>query len=596
MLLTPISLLFYVAAVVALIVAWQSWRRRMLPGAATLAALMIVVALWALTEGTESASVQLAQTIVLAKLSHIGIQAMPALFLLFVSGYTQRRDLHWPHVAALWLVPVFALFMVFTNDQHHLFWVDVQLVTGDAGSTAAFSYGPLFWIVSAYQYGLMAVAMFLLIRAAVHRCDIYRRQAIVVIGAALLPGAANLVYVFQVNPYPELDWTPIAFVVTGALMVYAISRLQLFEPVPAARSLLVENMCDAVLVLDDRQRIIDANRAAYTLIGARTKLIGSAIRTVLPALDDESWLALGDQEEQRIVSGGAWSDCWLDARCTPLVAPDGTPTGHLLLLRDVTQQLKTEEELLEAKRAVEVALRARSEFLSTISHELRTPLTSVVGLAEALQEPLFGDLSERQRRALRTIEQNGRHLTSLINDILELSQAEAGRVEIHPQLIRASELCELCLSGIRGMAAAKRQQLELSIQPLELALYLDARHFVRILANLLNNAVKFTADGGKLGIEVVAHEQGVTLAVWDTGIGIAPEECAHLFEPFVQLDSKLARKYDGAGLGLALAYRLVMLHGGRLDVESTPGVGSRFVITLSPAALPASSPMAVVAA
>jgi len=242
------------------------------------------------------------------------------------------------------------------------------------------------------------------------------------------------------------------------------------------------------------------------------------------------------------------------------------------------------EELNLANAALVGAARMKDEFLASMSHELRTPLTAILGLSEAMELDPQELLSDKQRRYLANIRQSGELLLALINDILDLSKVEAGKVELVIAPVLADEVCQASLRMIREMATKKNLHLSYTLAPAVPHVLGDERRVKQILVNLLSNAVKFTPPGGSVGLEVAADAelQAVRFTVWDTGIGIAPADQARLFQPFVQLDSRLSREYAGTGLGLALVARLTELHGGRVEVESegVPGKGSRFTVAL----------------
>jgi PAS domain S-box-containing protein len=259
------------------------------------------------------------------------------------------------------------------------------------------------------------------------------------------------------------------------------------------------------------------------------------------------------------------------------------------IARDVTPHKQAAEalrrshdELQAANKALEKAARLKDEFLANMSHELRTPLTGILGMAEALQGQTYGTLNERQLRSLHLIETSGRHLLDLINDILDLSKIEAGQFEIHRAPRQLAEICQASLQMIAGVVQQKGQRVQFAIEPQRIEIVVDARRLKQMLTNLLGNAAKFTPEGGELGLLVQGDSDAghVRLSVWDTGMGIAPEDVARLFQPFTQLDSSLTRQHAGTGLGLVLVRRMAELHGGTVQVESTPGAGSRFTITL----------------
>jgi CheY-like chemotaxis protein len=224
----------------------------------------------------------------------------------------------------------------------------------------------------------------------------------------------------------------------------------------------------------------------------------------------------------------------------------------------------------------------KDEFLASMSHELRTPLNAILGLSEALQEQVYGSLTDKQGQSLRRIEESGRLLLALITDILDLSKIEAGKVEINVTPVDVEGVCQASLRLIRESAQKKQLQVTLHVDPGVSMLLADERRLKQMLVNLLSNAVKFTPAGGSIGLEVEgdSDEQMVHCTVWDTGIGIAEVDRERMFHPFVQLDSSLARHHNGTGLGLSLVKRLADLHGGRVTLESTVGQGSRFSIVL----------------
>jgi signal transduction histidine kinase/DNA-binding response OmpR family regulator len=239
-------------------------------------------------------------------------------------------------------------------------------------------------------------------------------------------------------------------------------------------------------------------------------------------------------------------------------------------------------ELSQANAELARAVRTKDEFMASMSHELRTPLNSVLGLSEALLEESVGALNQRQKRSLETISSSGRHLLSLINDILDLSKIEAGALDIELKPVAIADICQASLQLVKQ--AAQHKRINLSCNPGDSLVTIDAdgRRLKQILVNLLANAVKFTPEGGSVGLDVVADREraALDLSIWDTGVGISEEDSTQLFKPFVQVDSSLARRYEGTGLGLALVARLTEAHGGSVTVESQIGEGSRFTVSL----------------
>jgi signal transduction histidine kinase len=237
-------------------------------------------------------------------------------------------------------------------------------------------------------------------------------------------------------------------------------------------------------------------------------------------------------------------------------------------------------EVEDKSRQLTVANQHKSEFLANMSHELRTPLNAVIGFSEVLLERMFGDVNQKQEEYLQDIVSSGRHLLSLINDILDLSKIEAGRMELELGAFDLQVALENALTLVRERAVRRGIRLELKTDARLGTIVGDERKFKQILLNLLSNAVKFTPEGGRVTLTATLADGTVEVSVIDTGIGIAPQDQEAIFEEFRQVGRDYASKREGTGLGLTLAKKFVELHGGKIWVKSEVGQGSTFTIAL----------------
>jgi PAS domain S-box-containing protein len=291
---------------------------------------------------------------------------------------------------------------------------------------------------------------------------------------------------------------------------------------------------------------------------------------------------------------------WFRTRGEAVRGPDGKGIRMVGSLTDVTDRrraLQALEEMTEnlsatihartaelrrANTELERAGRAKDSFLASMSHELRTPLNAILGLTEALNEEVYGELNEDQRRALVTIENSGKHLLALISDVLDLAKIHAGRLELDHDPVAVRDLIHACMTYVRRQAEQKRIHLAVTELDPQLVMTTDGRRLRQILINLLANAVKFTPEGGRVTLDVRPRpdDGAIEFRIEDTGIGIPEEFILEIFEPFRQIDSKLSRQYDGTGLGLALVRELIDSFGGSLEVRSEVGRGSEFTVSL----------------
>jgi signal transduction histidine kinase len=249
--------------------------------------------------------------------------------------------------------------------------------------------------------------------------------------------------------------------------------------------------------------------------------------------------------------------------------------------------LEHERELAAKNRELEHMSRLKSEFLANMSHELRTPLNAVLGYTALLRRGIYGDVAPRQREPLDGIAETGRHLLELINDVLDLSKIEAGRMEVHLEPVELGPLVAELGRSIEPLVRNKGLEFRLEADPSLPRLLTDGEKVRRVLLNFLSNAIKFTKRG-RVALEAAPGPdlEEVSLSVRDTGIGIAPEDLPHVFETFRQVDGSATREYGGTGLGLSISLRLARLLGARIEVRSSPGAGSTFTLVLPRAPRP----------
>jgi signal transduction histidine kinase/HAMP domain-containing protein len=270
-----------------------------------------------------------------------------------------------------------------------------------------------------------------------------------------------------------------------------------------------------------------------------------------------------------------------DSRWLRLSRSATTDGGFVIIASDITLLKERETVLHEAKEQAESASRSKSEFLANMSHELRTPLNAVLGFSEIIRDAIMGPVDARYQEYANDIYTAGRHLLSLINDVLDLSKIEVGRLELQEENVDIGDVVATCNRIIAGRAKEAELEVAVNIAPELPLVRADERRLKQIVLNLLSNAVKFTPAGGRIVITASTRHSGEPIiAVSDTGIGMRPEDVMLALEPFRQIDGALNRRYEGTGLGLPLVQRLVQLHGGSLSIKTAPGAGTTITLCL----------------
>jgi signal transduction histidine kinase len=256
--------------------------------------------------------------------------------------------------------------------------------------------------------------------------------------------------------------------------------------------------------------------------------------------------------------------------------------GGVTVCIDITERKNNEIRLRTAKEQAEVAARAKTTFLATVSHELRTPLNAIIGFSDLMVAEAAGPLGGEYLEYSRDINSSGKHLLSLINDLLDISKIEAGKYDLKETHVEVGWLMNNCARMVRDLVSTAGLSLEMDVPPELPCLFADERLVKQTLLNLLSNAIKFTNPGGVVRVGVMAPADGAggfTFFVQDTGIGIAADDIPKAFAPFGQIDTELSRKYNGTGLGLPLVKAVTELHDGAVVLESEPGKGTRVTVT-----------------
>jgi PAS domain S-box-containing protein len=588
------------AAGLSFFLAVRAWQQRQSAGSTALAMVVLTagVTWWVLCYTLEIALIDPALKTLPSQGKYLGIVIVPVAWFAFSVSYAGRGGwLTRRRIAALSVVPALTTIMIWTNDLHRWMWESRSLV--DTGEFAVLTSVPAFWfwVHAAYSYLLILGGTWVLIRQFMHAPGVYRRQLSALFVAVITPLVANAITIFGTG---AIDWTPFAFTILGLALTWGFLRYQLLDLAPVARDLVIDSMTDGMIVLDTAERIVDLNPAAEQIIRKpASEVIGQPITRAVDLLREQPELAqqyrVTDAVHNEVVVERDGIRRYLDVRISPLHDAQKRLTGRVIVLRDITERkhieqqvqtqnealVKANEELLLARQQAEHATQLKSQFLATMSHELRTPLNAIIGYTEIQLAGMTGEMTQEQSDYQERILANAEHLLGLINDVLDLSKIEAGRMDLiqKPFALRAW-LDDIVLQN-RVLAESKSLQFDYDLDALlPEKVIADATRLKQVVINLLSNAIKFT-DSGMVRLEILKNDRDTwKIVVTDTGIGIPAHAQETVFDEFRQVDGTSRRQHGGTGLGLAIVRKLVLMMGGNIRLKSEVGKGSTFTVIL----------------
>ncbi len=569
---TPYIVLPLFSAIVTFAVALYAWRRRGEPAASAVFRAMLVLALWSGLYALNLSATHIAEKVFLSRavlpfyaLAGIATLAVAAEVTGFGSLLSRRR------IAPLLVLIAVLVFAAWAEPIHYM------IVQHGPPALLVSQAGPVRRTFAVFVALLVVAAVGVLLAGLQRRTVASRSGVALIIVGTLVPLLTEWLAppaIRGIGPAASLFWF------TGCCYTLAVFRHGLFEVAPVARAALFDYLGDPVLIFDPKGGLRDCNRAAQVLLRPGRKALFADLRAALvrrlPSLPTSlanAAFTLDDSVADCEESGRFWQ-----IKSLPLMK-GGWMIGTLVQLHDVSSLKQSELESRRAHEAAQAVANAKTAFLANMSHEIRTPLNAIIGMTGLT---LDTDLTAEQREYLETVKQSAGSLLLLLNDVLDYSKIEAGRLDLEEIDFDLSAVLATAEKTVSFQAKEKGLRIERRVEPgTPGALRGDPVRLQQVLMNLLGNAVKFTARGS-VSLTVAREETdraaGIRLrfSVADTGIGISADKLQSIFEEFTQADGSITRRYGGSGLGLSIARSLVRLMQGDLRVQSEPGKGSVF--------------------
>ncbi|MCW4033385.1 MAG: ATP-binding protein [Candidatus Bathyarchaeota archaeon] len=545
------------------------------------AMIMLAGAIWLLASTLEVGSDNLQIKLLFRKTQYIGVVMVPIMWFILALQLTHRENwLKRRNLVLLIVIPIATLLIIFTNDFHGLYWSSIALNAINPFFLLIIEPGLWFGFFLTYSYILILVGTIVFIQGIIQSNPLYRRQATPLLLVVLIPWIFNMITYFYPDAFPYFDPTPLAVTICTPILIWRLISLRATDIMPMAHGIIFNRMRDAVILLDSKNNIVEMNSSTEKLIGRRfSEVIGQPIEKVWI-----EWSGLAEDFSNRteinkeVVFGKGDDQRIYDLRMSFLTGIIDRLGGRLIIMRDITERNRAEKAMRRAKEE-ETRMRIMDRLISTATHELRTPLVSIKGYLDRVISGKVGLLPEKVASELEVVKRNTDRLLSLTNDLLDVRRMESGKLELNIKPMDLQEIIQNCTREIQPFIEQKKQRFNLKVPKGRLSIQGDIVRLSQALMNLLDNASKFTPEGGKIVLNVVAMKKSIQVQIKDTGIGIRKKDLERIFEPFVNIEKSIY--FKGTGLGLSVTKGLVEAHGGKIWAESSgEGKGATFSFTL----------------
>lgn len=587
--ITPLFLLLLVAGIISIVTFFFLLKYRNTPGVKYWLVLQIAVAIWSFTYAFEFAATDIETKILWSKISYFGIVYCSVSFLFFALSFSsQFKFLKKKYVISLYSLATLFILSPFTNGIHQLHWKSYS--TDPITNATNYTYGPLFWAFMVFTYSTLFIGIIQIVLFHFRLSQYYRSQTRVLLIASLLPPFGNIIYVFHINPVPGFDWTPFSFLLTGIMIAYNISQFKMFELVPFARTKLFDIIPDAILILDNFDRIADLNPAMRKLIPKReNNLTGKKVEEAFPHYKQlfneiRNKLEFETEIEQEIDG----EKRYFDLQAVTLFDQKRHQTGRLIVLKDISRHVEAEEKILETNNKLIDEIQEKEKlivdldaFSHTVAHDLKNMLGAIVTASNLIKTGIDEMPKEDQLELADLINQSATKTMHITRELLTLASVRQQDVKLTS--LNMKKIVSEAIKRLDDMVQESGAQISVPDAWPDVSGY--ESWIEEVWANYISNAIKYggTPPVIKLGFEILPAGE-IKFWISDNGKGLSEEQILLLFNKFTRLETLRA---EGHGLGLSIVKRIVEKLNGKVGVESQnmPGKGCTFYFILPSANL-----------
>jgi signal transduction histidine kinase len=430
-----------------------------------------------------------------------------------------------------------------------------------------------------YSYLLIVIGTIMIVMRLMHFRDLYRRQSLPLLLGALTPWVVDIIYRINPSAFLYLNPTPIVITLGVTILLWRMVQLQATDVIPVAHRIIMDSMGESVILLDSKDRIIDLNPSAQTIIGNDlSQALAQPIGKLWSDWPIVEKVIENRESSKEVFLGEKYNGRFFDIRFYSLTGVTSRLGSRLIVMRDITERRIMEDEIKKAEAAKKL-VEYKDRFISTVTHELKTPISVIKGYVEYLcQSKLEMPISEMKVN-LEVVKRNTDQLLKITDELLDIRQMQTGKMPLRRSELNFKEIVEECMKDVKPLIYRKKHQVSLDINSQVISILADRTKLRQVVLNIVTNAIKFTPEGGVIRISLRDEGDIVKFEVSDTGIGIKKGDLKRVFEPFTIIDKPTYVK--GAGLGLSITKGIVQLHHGKITAESRGiGKGSTFRIIL----------------
>lgn len=579
----PLALSLLIPGILSIFLAIEAWKPKYAPRGRVFALLMLAIAIWSAAYGFELASTTQEAMLFWLKVEYLAIPYIPLLMLLVVMQFAGlANEFSVKNIWYLLVIPVLTMFFSISHEYHSIYYKSVEMDTSGAIPLLELNIGLWYYINVIYSYLLILWGLGVVAKKIIYQRSLFRNQLLYMLFAVLVPLITFTIYFAGLMPIKNIDPTPFAFAFSGLLISVSIFRYRMLDLMPIAREHIFQSMGDGLVVIDNKQRLVDSNPISLNIFNWKKIPYGAEISKLWEAYPEllENFADQTKSNWEFTLHKANGQTNYFLGTISAIHNHKQDVVGKLIIIHDITQRYLMQDTIRKSEEKLRVLNAEKDKLFSIIAHDLRGPIGSFIGITEMFTDETNDLDTAEMKKIIHTMNRSAISLQSLLENLLNWSRMQRQDVVIQKSNTKLRMLADKSIEVLHNAILSKEIYLKNSIND-DIAVFADENMMLTVFRNLLSNAVKFTPRGGNIHLQANVDENGmIWIKVRDTGIGMPPEMIDNLY----RFDKKTSRRgtenEPSSGLGLLLCKEFVEKNDGRIMVESVVDKGTTFTILL----------------